>query len=200
MDVISCNFEINGQQMNNAAEIVKSLFTLKQPVNHIVIALEDRRGGMPMTDLLTLKLRGITVEEDTQLLERLNGKIQLEGLRPSSFLYSEGFRVKASQQFTRRVASMMAAAIGLLLAAPFLPLVMLLVKMSSKGSIFFRQIRVGEGGRHFPVYKFRTMNQDAEAAGAKWASKNGSACHSCWLVHAQNPYRRTAAALECASR
>jgi sugar transferase (PEP-CTERM system associated) len=172
MDVVSCNYEMNGQQMENAAQVVKGLFTLKQPVNHIVIALEDRRGEMPMTDLLTLKLRGITVEEDTQLLERLNGKIQLEGLRPSSFLYSEGFRVKASQQFTRRVASMLAAAIGLTLAAPFLPLIMLLVRMSSPGPIFFKQIRVGEGGRQFTVYKFRTMNQNAEAAGAKWASKN----------------------------
>ena len=164
MDVVSCNYEMNGLQMDDATEVVKSLFGLKQQVNHIVIALEDRRGAMPMTDLLTLKLRGITVEEDTHLLERLNGKIQLEGLRPSSFLYSEGFRVKASQQFTRRVASM--------LAAPFFPIIMLCVRMSSPGPIFFRQIRVGEGGRQFAVYKFRTMRQDAEASGAKWASKN----------------------------
>lgn len=172
MDVVSCNYETAGVQMQDAKATVKGLFTMKQPVNHIVIAIEDRRGELPMTDLLALKLRGIVVEEDTQLMERLNGKIQLEGLRPSTFLYAEGFRVRSSQQFTRRVASMLAAGLGLLLFAPFFPLVMLLVRLSSPGPIFFCQIRVGEAGRQFNVYKFRTMRQDAEAAGAKWASKN----------------------------
>ena len=172
MEVVSCNYEMNGNAAQNAAEAVRELFSLKQSVTHIVIAMEDRRGGLPMSDLLTLRLRGVQVEEDTQMLERLNGKIQLDGLRPSTFLYAEGFRVKASQQFTRRVASMAAAALGLLLFLPFFPLVMLLVRLSSAGPIFFRQVRVGEMGRHFNVYKFRTMRQDAEAAGAKWASKN----------------------------
>lgn len=172
MDVVSCDYSVDGVPMGDAAGTVRTLAALKQPVNHIVIAVEDRRGGLPMTDLLALKLRGITVEEDTQLMERLNGKIQLEGLRPSTFLYGEGFRVKSSQQFTRRVLSMWAAALGLLLFAPFFPIVMLLVRLTSPGPIFFKQVRVGEGGKPFDVYKFRTMRQDAEAAGAKWASKN----------------------------
>lgn len=141
-------------------------------VHRIIVAMESRRGELPVQELLSLRFQGITVEEDGTLRERLYGKIQLEGLRPSSFLYSEGFRIRPSQQFTRQVVSLCAAAVGLLLCLPFFPFVALAVKLSSKGPIFFRQARVGMGGRVFQVVKFRTMFTDAEAGGAKWATKN----------------------------
>jgi sugar transferase (PEP-CTERM system associated) len=142
------------------------------PVHRIIVAMESRRGELPVQELLTLRFQGITVEEDGTLRERLYGKIQLDGLRPSNFLYSEGFRIRASQQFTRQVVSIMAAACGLLTFLPFFPLVAIAVKLSSNGPLFFRQDRVGMGGRIFGVIKFRTMFTDAEAGGAKWATKN----------------------------
>jgi sugar transferase (PEP-CTERM system associated) len=141
-------------------------------VHRIIVAMESRRGELPVQELLTLRFQGIAVEEDGTLRERLYGKIQLDGLRPSSFLYSEGFRIRASQQFTRQVVSICVAAFGLLLFLPFFPFVVLAVKLSSKGPIFFRQTRVGMGGRVFEVIKFRTMFTDAESDGAKWATKN----------------------------
>jgi sugar transferase (PEP-CTERM system associated) len=144
-----------------------------QPAVHrIIVAMEGRRGELPVQELLSLRFQGIAVEEVGTLRERLDGKIQLDGLRPSSFLYSEGFRLRASQQFTRQVVSIIASATGLLLFLPFFPFVALAVKLSSKGPIFFRQTRVGMAGRHFEVIKFRTMGVDAEASGAKWATKN----------------------------
>jgi sugar transferase (PEP-CTERM system associated) len=144
----------------------------KLPVHRIIVAMESRRGELPVQELLTLRFQGITVEEDGTLRERLYGKIQLDGLRPSNFLYSEGFRIRSSQQFTRQVVSICAAAFGLLCFLPFFPFVALAVKLSSKGPLFFRQKRVGMGGRNFDVIKFRTMFTDAEAGGAKWATKN----------------------------
>jgi sugar transferase (PEP-CTERM system associated) len=153
-------------------EALERIAHSKEPVNRIIIAMERQRGEMPMQELLNLRFKGIIVEDVAALRERLSGKIQLEGLRPSSFLYSEGFRLRASQQFTRQVLSTLAAGIGLLLFSPFFPFVVLAVRLSSEGPIFFKQTRVGAGGRTFKVVKFRTMFMDAEAAGARWATKN----------------------------
>jgi sugar transferase (PEP-CTERM system associated) len=153
-------------------EALDNISKAKLPVHRIIVAMESRRGELPVQELLTLRFQGIAVEEDGTLRERLYGKIQLDGLRPSNFLYSEGFRIRASQQFTRQIASICAAAFGLLLFVPFLPFVVLAVKLSSRGPVFFRQKRVGMGGRIFEVVKFRTMFTDAEADGAKWATKN----------------------------
>jgi sugar transferase (PEP-CTERM system associated) len=153
-------------------EALENISKANLPVHRIIVAMESRRGELPVQELLTLRFQGITVEEDGTLRERLYGKIQLDGLRPSNFLYSEGFRIRASQQFARQLISIVAAAIGLLTFLPFFPIVALAVKLSSKGPLFFRQQRVGMGGRIFGVIKFRTMFTDAEAAGAKWATKN----------------------------
>jgi exopolysaccharide biosynthesis polyprenyl glycosylphosphotransferase len=141
-------------------------------VHRIIVAMESRRGELPVQELLSLRFRGIAVEDDGTLRERIYGKIQLDGLRPSNFLYSEGFHIRASQQFARQVVSICVAGFGLLMFLPFFPLVVLAVKLSSKGPIFFRQTRVGMGGRNFEVVKFRTMFTDAESGGAKWATKN----------------------------
>ncbi len=141
-------------------------------VDRVIVAMQDRRGALPVRELLNLRFDGVVIEDACDLLERLSGKLLLDGLRPSNFIYSQGFRIKPSQQIARRIVSTLAAAFGLLLFAPFLPIVMLLVRLSSPGPIFFKQTRVGMGGRNFEVVKFRTMRTDAEAAGAKWATKN----------------------------
>ncbi len=142
------------------------------PIDRVIVAMEDRRGELPLRELLKLRFNGVVIEEAGSLLERLTGKLHLDGLHPSSFIYSEGFRVRPSQQIARRIVSTLTAATGLLLFLPLLPIVVLLVRLSSPGPIFFRQTRVGLGGRNFTVYKFRTMRQDAEVEGAQWASKN----------------------------
>jgi sugar transferase (PEP-CTERM system associated) len=141
-------------------------------IDRIVIALDERRGELPMDGLLSMRFRGVTIEEVGSVLERLTGKLQLDGLRPSDLLFCEGFRMKPSQQFLLRVASTLVAAIGLILFLPLFPFVVLLVRLSSSGPVFFRQERVGLNGKVFNVYKFRTMVVDAEAQGAQWAKKN----------------------------
>ena len=120
-------------------EALDNIGKANPPVHRIVVAMEARRGELPVQELLVLRFQGIEVEEDGTLRERLYGKIQLDGLRPSSFLYSEGFHIRASQQLTRQIVSICVSALGLLIFLPFFPLVVLAVKLSSKGPIFFRQ-------------------------------------------------------------
>jgi sugar transferase (PEP-CTERM system associated) len=154
------------------AEIIERVAGVKPPVHRIVIAMEDRRGALPVDDLLAMRMRGVEIEEVGSLLERLTGKLQLEGLRPSNLLFCEGFNMKQSLQVTQRIASTIIALTGLLLFLPFFPFVALAIKLSSKGPIFFSQTRVGLENRTFKVHKFRTMFVDAEAKGARWATKD----------------------------
>ncbi len=154
------------------AAAVEQMASVETSIDRIVIALDDRRGELPVDGLLSMRFRGVTIEEVGSVQERLTGKLQLDGLHPSDLLFCEGFRMKPSQQFLLRIASTLVAAIGLILFLPIFPIVVLLVRLSSPGPIFFGQKRVGLNDRIFTVYKFRTMVVDAEADGAKWATKN----------------------------
>jgi sugar transferase (PEP-CTERM system associated) len=154
------------------AAAVEHMASVETSIDRIVIALDERRGELPVDGLLSMRFRGVTIEEVGSVLERLTGKLQLDGLHPSDLLFCEGFRMKPSQQFLLRIASTMVAAIGLILFLPLFPFVVLLVRLSSAGPVFFRQERVGLNGKVFKVYKFRTMVVNAEAEGAQWAQKN----------------------------
>jgi sugar transferase (PEP-CTERM system associated) len=143
------------------------------PVDSVILAMSDRRGSMPVRELLDLRLSGIKIEDAGSLLEKVNGKIELEGLHPSALIFAEGFRVNAAFLLARRVVSFAIASICLAVCLPLIPIVALLVKFTSPGPILFRQERVGRKGETFTIYKFRTMRQDAEAGtGAVWAGKD----------------------------
>jgi sugar transferase (PEP-CTERM system associated) len=160
------------QRKKNFAVAVERMAVVKPSIDRIVIALDERRGELPVDGLLSMRFRGIAIEEASSVLERLTGKVQLEGLHPGDLLFCEGFRMKPSQQVALRITSTLVAAIVLILFLPIFPIVILLVRCSSRGPIFFRQKRVGLNGRIFTVFKFRTMVVDAEVDGAKWATKN----------------------------
>jgi sugar transferase (PEP-CTERM system associated) len=144
----------------------------KPGIDRVIVAMEDRREAMPVRDLLDLRLRGVIIENSSALMERLSGKLPLDGLSPSTLIFTEGFRMSSSQQLFRRLLSLTVSFLALVICLPFLPFIILAVRLSSSGPIFFSQTRVGRSGRPFTAYKFRTMRQDAETNGAVWATRD----------------------------
>lgn len=143
----------------------------KNAVDHIIVAMSDGRGKMPVRELLDLRLSGIKVDDATGLLEKISGKIEVHELNPSWLLFSEGFRLNSSFLFARRMVSFFLALIGLIICIPLIPIIAVAIKLSSPGSVFYRQKRVGLRGRPFNCCKFRTMKANAEAdTGATWAA------------------------------
>lgn len=146
---------------------------IRERVNKIVISLSERRGVLPVRDILGCKLSGIEIVDALSFYEQITGKLLVEKMHPSWFIFSNGSRVTPFTRFTKRVFDLFFASAGLILIAPLLPLIALAVKLDSPGPVFFRQVRVGKGEKNFVLYKFRTMCKDAEkGTGAVWAREN----------------------------
>ncbi|MDY0212676.1 MAG: TIGR03013 family PEP-CTERM/XrtA system glycosyltransferase [Desulfuromonadaceae bacterium] len=141
--------------------------------DRLVVAVSERRGSLPVRELLNCKLAGMEIMDVQSFYEEMTRKLLLENFQPSSFIYSDGFRITLFKRFVKRVFDILLSMLGLILTLPFWPLVAFLVRYDSAGPIFYRQGRVGEGGKNFALYKFRTMHTDAEKeTGAVWATEN----------------------------
>ena len=140
-------------------------------VHRVIVAMLDRRGTLPVEELLDLRLVGVKVEEATSWLERISGRIEVEQLYPSWLIFADGFRFSSFFRLVRRALNFSVALAGTAISLPLLPFIVLAVKLDSPGAVLYRQQRVGRRGVTFYCYKFRTMRVDAEAdTGATWAT------------------------------
>lgn len=142
-----------------------------QKVRRIIVALDDRRGRLPVELLLSMKGRGVFIQDGVELYEQVTGKIPVESLRLGTLLFSPGFHISQSLEIYKRISSMAVSIVGLILSLPLLPFVALAIKLTSPGDLLYRQKRVGKDDTTFYCYKFRSMRADAEAdTGPAWAS------------------------------
>ena len=131
-------------------------------VDRIVVGLSDRRGRLPIEQLLRAKMSGVRVEDATTTYERLTGKILIDDLKPSWLIFSDGFRASRVTRFVKRMLDLSLAMILAIVSAPFMALTAIAIKLDSAGPMLYSQERVGENGRVFKIYKFRSMRTDAE--------------------------------------
>ncbi|MBC7419471.1 MAG: sugar transferase [Bdellovibrio sp.] len=124
--------------------------------------------------LLQLTLRGVPVIDMRDLVEEFDSHIDLDRSNTSDILgWAQNLPLSVKMYIRiKNFVEPILAAILLVLLAPILLITAMLVKISSKGPVLFTQNRLGQGGRPFTIFKFRTMRMDAEVAGIQWAQEN----------------------------
>ena len=160
-------FRTNGESITEIA--------LETGADEIVVAMDDRRGNLPVRELLEARLQGIDVIDLLEFLERETGKIRVDLVNPGWLIFAPGFRRSRFRQFATRALDLIVSGMLLLVTWPVLLLAMVAIKIEDglSAPVLYRQCRVGRGNRTFNVLKFRSMREDAEKDGkAVWASKD----------------------------
>ncbi|MFB3828577.1 MAG: sugar transferase [Bryobacteraceae bacterium] len=140
------------------AEVVR-----REGIRRIIVSMGERRGRLPVKDLLPLKASGVTIQDAADIYEALTGKVPLNSARLTSWLlFSPGFRVSPWVLFLKRTVSIVVASVALLITLPLMLAIAIAIRLESRGPILFRQARVGKDRKLFILYKFRSMVDDAD--------------------------------------
>src|SRR5437773_4225961 len=112
-------------------------------VDRIVVSLTDRRGKLPVPELLQAKLSGVRVEDAATTYERIAGKILTDGIKPSWLIFSDGFCASRGTRIAKRAFDLVLALAGLAVAAPLMLLTAIAIRFDSPGPVLYCQDRVG---------------------------------------------------------
>ena len=147
---------------------------VKLGASEVVLALEERRNALPLSDLLRIKTTGVHVNDISSFLERETGRVDLDTVNPSWFIFSDGFTAgQRISKVAKRVFDIVASLALLAVAFPIIILFAIIVKLDSKGPALYSQERVGLYGVPYKILKLRSMRQDAEVGGkAVWAAEH----------------------------
>jgi sugar transferase (PEP-CTERM system associated) len=140
-------------------------------ITEVVVAMDDRRRGFPIPELLDCRLAGIDVTELLTFLERETARVRIDLLNPTWLIFGQGFRRDPLRLFSSRALDLLASLGVLVVALPAMALTFLAIKIEDgwRAPTVYSQARVGLGGKVFNVLKFRSMRPDAELNGVQWA-------------------------------
>lgn len=149
----------------------------RHQIQRIIVATENQPAWASNGPLLAAKANGVIVDNGPELYEAVTSKVDLNSLRPSMFLFYEGFRVRPLMKIYKRAASLSLSFLGLLVTLPIMAAIAIAIQLDSPGPVVFRQRRVGMGGKSFTLYKFRSMYDGADVKGqSKPARLNDPRC------------------------
>jgi sugar transferase (PEP-CTERM system associated) len=154
---------------------VKDLTSIAQSLKPdiVVVGMAERRRELPMSEMLHLRFSGIHFEEAAVTFEAAFGRVSTREMRPSRLVFSSDLGPRRGSLFWHSLYSIPIAILLLVLFAPVMLIVAIVVKLTSPGPVFHRQVRVGLNGSQFTLYKFRSMYVNAEAGtGPVWAQKD----------------------------
>ncbi|MCJ7615281.1 MAG: TIGR03013 family PEP-CTERM/XrtA system glycosyltransferase [Desulfobacterales bacterium] len=142
-------------------------------IKKIVVALQEKRGSFPTKELLRCRVDGIEVIEGNSFYEMLTGKLIVEHINPGWLIFSEGFEKSRARRFIKYTLDLILSIILLVILVPVIIITVVLIKIDSRGPVFFSQERVGKDKKLYKIYKFRSMVTDAEKqSGPTWADEN----------------------------
>lgn len=160
-----------GQWLGSPSDVKRIWEQLKPDL--IAVGMEERRGQLPVGQLLDLRMLSARIDDVSTLFETLTGRVPLKTLRPSSLIFSSDLGPHPGQIRRQILYSQFIAAAGTVLTLPVMALAWLAIRISSRGPAIYSQQRVGLRGRVFKVHKFRSMYVDAELrTGAVWATRD----------------------------
>lgn len=149
----------------------------KEQIDRVVVTMNDRRGNLPVDQLLYLKTRGILIEDGAAFYETVTGRVPIDSLRVSHLLFSPGFRVSSPLLAYKRLFSLCLSIVSVIVALPIMAGIALAIWLDSGKPILFRQKRVGKDGKVFTLYKFRSMRTQANGDGKpEPAQENDERC------------------------
>ena len=142
-------------------------------IKKIVVAIKERRGTLPLKELIKCRVKGIDIIEGTSFYEMLAGKLIVDQINPAWIIFSEGFYKTGTRRFIKRGVDLTISLTMLILFSPLIIVTAILIKIDSTGPVLFFQERIGKNKKPYMVYKFRSMVENAERlSGPVWALDN----------------------------
>jgi sugar transferase (PEP-CTERM system associated) len=145
-------------------------------INEIVIAVSDSRiEGLPVHELLECELRGVKITESAVFFERERCQLHIDSLDANWMMLNGGFRQSFARRTVKRLFDVAASAVLLIAMLPVMLITSLCIAVESGAPVLYFQKRVGQRGRVFTIFKFRSMKTDAEVDGRpRWADVDGA--------------------------